>query len=354
MQSGRTIAAAARRAGIEPRNVGIYTLILAYGGGLWQHIVHLYRGGYEHTLLSWLIDASLSLPLIALAAAAALWCSGRLCRPNGGRLERATLDTALLALFTTLIPLALGLWSLRGDPAAAGANPFVCSLLGAAETGASATLAALARDGLMIFAAHALVAGLAAALSAARASIQRRGFSGRGNPPWPSRRQVAHALCLALLVIGLLPGGAPAAQAADVAAAVAPVCDAGSAQRSYSVSAVNVLLPFNRWADIDPDGQIYVLDQDIAAVTHWAFPLGRHPGGGLDPALDPAGAENRRLRPRPLVLRANEGECVEVHFTNRLNVPAPVPPDAPRRPGPTRSARARTRACRSTSTPRCT
>ena len=59
-----------------------------------------------------------------------------------------------------------------------------------------------------------------------------------------------------------------------------------------------------------------------------AQPLGR------DAALDPA--KNRRLRPRPLVLRANEGECVRVTLTNRLSHrrgPRPARLPARRHPG---------------------
>ncbi|HEX2729193.1 MAG TPA: Ig-like domain repeat protein [Rubrobacteraceae bacterium] len=40
---------------------------------------------------------------------------------------------------------------------------------------------------------------------------------------------------------------------------------------------------------------------------------------GATPASDPAGADNRRLRPRPLVIRANPNECVKVTLTNELD-----------------------------------
>ena len=56
------------------------------------------------------------------------------------------------------------------------------------------------------------------------------------------------------------------------------------------------------------------MDHDLAATRHWSRPL------NADPALDPA--KNRRLRPRPLVLRANEGECVKVQLTNRMGATA--------------------------------
>ena len=88
-------------------------------------------------------------------------------------------------------------------------------------------------------------------------------------------------------------------------------CNAQNANRSYGVAAVNVEIPFNRWGDLDPDGQVYVLQGDKEAVKAWHKPL------AAEPSQDPAG--NRRLRPRPLILRANVGECVKVEFTNELN-----------------------------------
>lgn len=124
----------------------------------------------------------------------------------------------------------------------------------------------------------------------------------------------AGASLMIVVVIGaadLLPRGA------SVSSALEPTSCA--AIRSYDVVAISVDLPFNRWGDHNPNGQIYVLEQDRLAVKNWYVPLGRDAEGNLDPALDPAGAGNRRLRPRPLVLRANEGECVQVTFRNDLN-----------------------------------
>ncbi len=87
-------------------------------------------------------------------------------------------------------------------------------------------------------------------------------------------------------------------------------CTAASAARTYDVSAMNVRVPFNRFGDALEHGMTFVLDGDRAAVANWSRPL------AANAADDPA--SNRRLRPRPLVLRANEGECVHIRFTNRL------------------------------------
>jgi Fn3 associated len=97
-------------------------------------------------------------------------------------------------------------------------------------------------------------------------------------------------------------------------------CSESIVNREYAMTAINVVIPRNRWGDVDQHGQIFALDQDKDALKYWAFPLG-------DPAA--AGAGDRRLRPRPLVLRANAGECVSVTLANELDVPAPVPAGSP-------------------------
>ena len=94
---------------------------------------------------------------------------------------------------------------------------------------------------------------------------------------------------------------------------VAP-CTAGQEQRSYAVSAATVDVPFNRWGATLKSAPHLRPGPGPAGDPELVPPAGRRPG------LDPA--KNRRLRPRPLVLRANEGECVKVTLTNRLAAPA--------------------------------
>ena len=111
-----------------------------------------------------------------------------------------------------------------------------------------------------------------------------------------------------------------------VEAQAAPAaCSGGSYDRSYDVAAINVEIPFNRFAssttvagelvgkNMDPHGQAFVLQGDKKAVKNWHVEL------GATPASDPAGADNRRLRPRPLVIRALPNECVKIDLTNELD-----------------------------------
>ncbi|MEN9506974.1 MAG: hypothetical protein RI958_2900 [Actinomycetota bacterium] len=146
---------------------------------------------------------------------------------------------------------------------------------------------------------------------------------------------------LAGVVGGTIAFAAPVTLPTGVANAIdapAPACDASTAARSYDVAAVNVFIPYSRWitdaidpitlqpvpvvgpdgtphlTDGDPNGMVFVLQQDKLATLNWHRELIGDPNRGYpgDPAA------GRRLRPRPLVLRANEGECIEITLTNEL------------------------------------
>ncbi|MGN9907472.1 hypothetical protein ACTMTJ_07935 [Phytohabitans sp. LJ34] len=77
------------------------------------------------------------------------------------------------------------------------------------------------------------------------------------------------------------------------------------------MSLINIPIFLNRFGDVVPEGRMYVLDENIAAVR-----------AGFAGAANPAKAAEKDLI-EPLTVRANLGDCVEVRFTNRLNEPAP-------------------------------
>ena len=150
---------------------------------------------------------------------------------------------------------------------------------------------------------------------------------------------VARWSAVAGLFTGLLVVATPASPVAAVPAL--PACEAGEAVRVYDVAATNVFIPYTRWqndlggpvngpdgfphlTDGDPDGMVFVLQRDQAAVENWYAPIVGNAANGY--AGDPA--EGRRLRPRPLVLRANAGECIQVTLTNELD-PAQMAPLLP-------------------------
>ncbi|PZG22364.1 hypothetical protein C1J01_04050 [Nonomuraea aridisoli] len=86
---------------------------------------------------------------------------------------------------------------------------------------------------------------------------------------------------------------------------------AGQEPRRFDVSLINVPLFVNRFGDVVPEGRMYVLDKNIAEVRATY-------ARAADPRL---GSLNDLIE--PLTLRANQGDCIKVRFTNRLNEPAP-------------------------------
>jgi manganese oxidase len=80
-----------------------------------------------------------------------------------------------------------------------------------------------------------------------------------------------------------------------------------------NVVAFDQVYTYNRFGAFNPAGMIYALRRDVVAVD----------------SSKPVGPGNARLRPtkrpRPIVLRVNEGDCLQVTFTNMLgtsNIPS--------------------------------
>jgi manganese oxidase len=78
------------------------------------------------------------------------------------------------------------------------------------------------------------------------------------------------------------------------------------------VVAFDQVIFYNRFGSFDPGGMMFALRRDVVAI---------------DPSR-PIGPGNVQLRPdkrpRPLVLRVNEGDCLQVTFTNMLDARADV------------------------------
>ncbi|MCG3211491.1 MAG: hypothetical protein FOGNACKC_05137 [Anaerolineae bacterium] len=102
---------------------------------------------------------------------------------------------------------------------------------------------------------------------------------------------------------------APGDNHAAADAAALPSQEASCGQTvTADVVALDQPFYYNRMGAMNANGMIYALRNDIVEKT---------PGGGLVPG-------NVMLRPdkraRPLVLRVNVGDCLEIHFTNLLSV----------------------------------
>lgn len=121
---------------------------------------------------------------------------------------------------------------------------------------------------------------------------------------------------------GTVPSRSPTALASPPRGAdPGTPCPTGAPVRRYSVVALQARITYNDAGDHDPYGLVYALAQDEAAIR-----------GGANP--------------EPLVLRANEGDCLEVTLTNKLttafqqhrgvvdgDAPAPTETAASRIPG---------------------
>ncbi|MBC8291866.1 MAG: hypothetical protein H8E45_01725 [Proteobacteria bacterium] len=89
-------------------------------------------------------------------------------------------------------------------------------------------------------------------------------------------------------------------------------CSAGcEPQRviSADVVALDQVLTYNRWGSHQAAGMIFALRRDVVDLAGNPIGQGGMPGQVM---LRPG------KRPRPLVLRANEGDVLQVHFTNLL------------------------------------
>ncbi|MGE3353269.1 MAG: copper oxidase [Planctomycetota bacterium] len=80
------------------------------------------------------------------------------------------------------------------------------------------------------------------------------------------------------------------------------------------VVAFDTPIVWNKFGSLDPHGMMYALRRDVVST-------GPQPWPPVDPPQLVAGRVRLRddLRPRPLVLRVNEGDCLQVTFTNLLD-----------------------------------
>src|SRR5205823_13153993 len=118
------------------------------------------------------------------------------------------------------------------------------------------------------------------------------------------RRLVTLAIGLALLALSGIAGSVVASGAASGAP-----CAVAAPLKHFDVQAIDVDITLNRFGDHDPSGKMYVLSNRVADVR----------------AQETAALPNRvsiGLREdaiQPLVLRANEGDCVVINFTNNAS-----------------------------------
>ena len=103
-----------------------------------------------------------------------------------------------------------------------------------------------------------------------------------------------------------LVGLATVALGGSAAAGALGACPAGAPVRHFDVQAIDVRITLNRFGDNDPFGKMYVLSNRVSDVR--AQEASRTVSIGL-----------RKDAIQPLVIRANEGDCVEIAYTNNAS-----------------------------------
>lgn len=88
---------------------------------------------------------------------------------------------------------------------------------------------------------------------------------------------------------------------------------ASGTDKVYHVVAINKDIYYTRFGDHDPNGMMYVLEEDKRRVLNCeGFNCGH------DPLFFGSRSDDENLAPEPLVIRANQGDHVTIHFTNEL------------------------------------
>ena len=105
------------------------------------------------------------------------------------------------------------------------------------------------------------------------------------------------------------------ASAARENSAPAVRCDPSVAVRSYRVAAIGVDITLNRYLDHDPQGRMYVLEEDLARVRDEEARNAAARKTGSEPAVS-IGLQGDAIQ--PLTLRVDPGECLRITLRNAL------------------------------------
>ena len=85
-------------------------------------------------------------------------------------------------------------------------------------------------------------------------------------------------------------------------------CLKGAPVRNFTITAIQVDMVYNKFGDHDPNAKIYALKEDVEKIQK---AIADNPGKPVKEV-------------KPLALRANEGDCVQVTFSNQLSEKASI------------------------------
>ncbi|MDQ1629957.1 MAG: hypothetical protein QOI54_3701 [Actinomycetota bacterium] len=277
------------------------SVVLFYVVGLWMVWLHSLIGGHAHGSLlnQWLHETTQALPVALLLARLAVALSDRLLGQ-----DRSRVSAVLSVAVGTSLTFAL-------------ATPVSAALFGTAAHTDLPFAAHVTRDLVLGLAVAVPAAMLLAAVSAA---------------PWrrltwrsvlPGRRMVARlsASALAVTSLGLAPFLAGPASASDDAGAPCPAGLSSAHQKTFDVTALDVKIPLNRYGDNDPKGKMYLATAVDGAPNMLTVPGESKPRTALDAVRAEEKSQKVSIGLRddpiqPMSIRANEGDCVTINFTN--------------------------------------
>ena len=98
-------------------------------------------------------------------------------------------------------------------------------------------------------------------------------------------------------------------------------CDPDAPLRRYDVVAINVEITLNRFLDYDPEGRMYVLEDELSRVRIEETQNRAARADIAQPAVS-IGLQDDAIQ--PLTIRANQGECVRIVLSNALNENEPA------------------------------
>jgi len=288
-------------------HVLLLSTVLSVGVVGWTYLVHVWSGAAHHAgnaVAHGIRDIAISLPVAVAAVCIGLWIANRSGGHGSGALAAAGRAATVSLVFAVLVIPAVGIHqaidSYLDGPAAGALSGLEhdASLVGLATHGT--------RDALIGQAVGLpLLLGAFLLLGAAWRSNRRRARTLLALPRTAGLRAAYVAGFAAMLSLATVVSPAEQASAApaDVDSHTGNPC-LGAPQRTYNVSAINVRITLNRFGVNDPNGLMYVLDQNIAAVRAQEQSGQVSIGLGSDPI-------------QPLVIRANLGDCLTINFTNR-------------------------------------
>jgi alpha-tubulin suppressor-like RCC1 family protein len=289
------------------------SMLLAYSMGLWLTLLHHIEAHHTASHLpflgQWLRDSTALLP----AVIAAVWAGLAIAR----RLERAlpspSSDPGRAGLATATV-------TLTTSGALAALGPVQGWLLGS-HGSELASAGHMARSLLVLIPVALMVSAAAVPV----ATLGGTPASTRVVPPVPARERARRAfaataagvLGLALLPATVLPANPALAQNQETPGQLGCGTLPGTRTITAQVVALDQEFDYNRLGATNPAGMIYALRRDVVVKSgpNQGTVLTRLP----ESAAQAGNVELREdKRPRPLVLRANVGDCLQIRFQNLL------------------------------------